>query len=62
MTGEIINLRLARKRRKRALKQAEADQNRIIHGRSKTDKERDRKHRDEAARHLDGHRRDRDDR
>ena len=61
MTGEVINLRLARKRKKRALKQAEADQNRISHGRSKADKERDRTHRDQADRNLDGHRRERDD-
>lgn len=54
--GDLVNLRLVRKRRARDLKQAEAAENRSKFGRTR--QERDRRQ-DEAARadrHLDGHR------
>ena len=38
MTGEIVNLRRVRKDRARTAKEAEAAQNRAIHGRSKSER------------------------
>lgn len=38
MAAEILNLRLARKRRKRSDQEAAAQQNRIVHGRTKSEK------------------------
>ncbi|MGP2493171.1 DUF4169 family protein [Mesorhizobium sp. PUT5] len=55
--AEIVNLRLARKQRQRADKERAADQNRIIHGRPKAEREHDRLVTDKAGRFLDGHRR-----
>ena len=39
MTGEVVNLRLARKRKLRAQSAAEADANRAKHGRTKAEKQ-----------------------
>lgn len=58
MTGEVVNLRLARKKKKRAEAEAAAEANRISHGLSKAEKKRLKAHADAAARHLDGHRKD----
>lgn len=55
--AEIVNLRTARKRRERAEKERRADENRSLHGRSKTEKTAlaTRRERERAA--HDGHRR-----
>ena len=56
--AEIVNLRTARKRKARADKDAEAEQNRITFGRTKAEKNETRAKADLAARRLDSHRRD----
>ncbi len=38
MTGNVVNLRMARKRKERAKKEANAEQNRISFGRTKHEK------------------------
>ncbi|MEP2946116.1 MAG: DUF4169 family protein [Lentilitoribacter sp.] len=38
MTGNVVNLRMARKRKDRAQKEANAEQNRISFGRTKQEK------------------------
>ena len=38
MTGNVVNLRMARKRKNRAQKEANAEQNRISYGRTKQEK------------------------
>lgn len=38
MTGNVVNLRMARKRKDRAQKEAKAEQNRISFGRTKKEK------------------------
>lgn len=38
MTGNVVNLRMARKRKNRAQKEANAEQNRISFGRNKQEK------------------------
>lgn len=38
MTGDVVNLRMARKRKDRAKKQVNAEQNRITFGRTKQEK------------------------
>ena len=58
--AEIVNLRLARKARKREADEATAAQNRVLNGRTKAQKAADRAERDRAARELDAHRRDGD--
>ena len=52
--AEIINLRQARKRRERADKEAEAAENRVRHGRTKADSERQAKDRNKSKKALDG--------
>ncbi|MBW3095889.1 DUF4169 family protein [Pseudohoeflea coraliihabitans] len=39
MTGEIVNLRMARKRKRRATAEDEAARNRLSHGRSKAERQ-----------------------
>lgn len=58
--AEIVNLRMARKARKRAEDTAAAAQNRALSSRSKAQKQKDRAERDRAARGLDGHKREGD--
>jgi len=60
--AEIVNLRIARKRKRRADAQDVAETNRALHGRSKADKRVTEAEREAAQRHLDGHRRDAPDR
>lgn len=38
MNGDVVNLRMARKRRDRAAKEASAERNRFEHGRTKTER------------------------
>ena len=55
--AEIVNLRRARKHRQRADKARAAEQNRALHGRPKSERERDRLAAGKAVRFLEGHRR-----
>jgi hypothetical protein len=54
----VVNLRLARKRRKRAESERAAAENRAIHGRPKAEKERRRLDKERSAAFIDGHRRE----
>lgn len=58
MTGEIINLRQARKAKARTDKDQKAAENRRLHGRTKAEKAADKKAKDKAASHIDGHKRE----
>ncbi|HEX7822853.1 MAG TPA: DUF4169 family protein [Sphingobium sp.] len=58
--AEIINLRTARKTRKRADDAALADQNRAKFGRTRAEKDRDRMEAERLARQVDGARREGD--
>ena len=53
--AEIVNLRMARKRKARAGREAEAAENRVLHGRSKAEKERDRANGEKDRNFIDGH-------
>jgi hypothetical protein len=59
MSGEIVNLRQARKARKKAEAEAQAAENRIRFGRTKAERKAARSEADLAGRRLEGHRRDR---
>ena len=54
--GEVVNLRMARKRRRRDDETRRADENRIRHGMTKASKTADRAERRRAEAALDGHR------
>lgn len=56
--AEIVNLRLARKQKARADKDARAEQNRVTFGRSKAEKQKTAAEKALADRHVDGHKRD----
>lgn len=56
--AEIVNLRLARKQKARADKDARAEQNRVTFGRSKAEKQKTAAEKARADRHVDGHKRD----
>jgi hypothetical protein len=58
MSGEVVNLRRARKARQRTERELAADENRRRHGRSKAEKQADATARHKAERHVDGHKRD----
>jgi hypothetical protein len=53
--AEIVNLRRARKAKAREEKDAEAAANRLLHGRTKADKQRLQAESDRAGRILEGH-------
>ena len=55
--ANIINLRRARKQKARSVKEQEAEQNRLLHGKSKAEKLRDRHVAEKSKAFLDGHRR-----
>ena len=57
--GEIVNLRQVRKQKTRAEKEKLAGENRALHGRSKTEKNRDQLIADKAEKFVAGHRRER---
>ena len=59
--AEIINLRQKRKEKGRAGKEATAQQNRLLHGRTKQEKKLSAKETEVAKRHLDGHKRETED-
>ncbi len=56
--AEIVNLRQFRKNKQRDEAAKTADQNRTIHGRSKTEKQQHRAEKAAAKTFLDGHRRE----
>ncbi len=58
MSAEIVNLRQARKRKKRADKEATAQENRVEFGRSKAEREATRKAREDLLRQVDAHKLD----
>ncbi|MGE3306059.1 MAG: DUF4169 family protein [Rhizobiaceae bacterium] len=62
MTGEIVNLRQARKRRKRDERDEVAQRNRAMFGRPKAERELQRRNAEQDAARLDAHRRGESDR
>lgn len=56
--ADIVNLRQVRKQKARADKAAQADQNRIVFGRTKAEKLKQSADKAKAERDLDGHKRD----
>lgn len=58
MTGKIVNLRRARKRKAREQARAEADANAARHGQTKAEQTLCEAREDLEARRLDGHRRE----
>lgn len=56
--AEIINLRMARKQKARADKEAQAAQNRISFGRTKAEKQQAAAEKALADKRIDGHRRE----
>jgi hypothetical protein len=59
VTGEIVNLRRARKAKARTDHETAAQANRIVHGLTKTERAVTRLQRESDARKLDAHRRER---
>lgn len=57
--GEVVNLRLIRKRKARSEREAEAEQSRARHGRTKAERLRDSAAAGRETAFLDGHRRER---
>ena len=53
--ADIVNLRMARKRKGREDRERLADQNRLLHGRSKAEKSSTKAETERAAAILDGH-------
>jgi hypothetical protein len=60
MSGDVVNLRMARKKRDRAAREATAERNRFEHGRSKAERDLARARNNKAARDHDASRRDPD--
>ncbi len=58
MTGEVVNLRKARKARQRAAREAVAAENRVRHGTPKGERRAEEARTDLALRRLDAHRLD----
>lgn len=56
MTGEIVNLRKARKARARSEAEARAAENRVLFGRTKAERKALETEQDRARRTIDGHR------
>lgn len=56
--GEVVNLRMVRKRSARVEKERAASENRALHGRGKAQRKADEAERKREATRLDGHRRD----
>ena len=54
--GEVVNLRIARKRRRREDEARQADENRVCHGLTKAEKTVARSERRRSVDALDGHR------
>lgn len=58
MSGKVFNLRSVRKARARSDKRARGDENAAKHGRSKANRDADKRIAERLDRHLDGHRKD----
>ena len=56
--ADIINLRSARKQKARADKDAQAQQNRVLFGRTKAEKLKQAAEKAQADKHIEGHKRD----
>ena len=56
--ADIINLRNARKQKARAEKETQAEQNRILFGRTKAEKLKQATEKAQADKHIEGHKRD----
>jgi hypothetical protein len=56
--GDVVSLKLHRKRKARAEREAEADQNRIDHGLTRQERELIEARNEKAAKDLDGNKRD----
>ncbi|MEO5322413.1 DUF4169 family protein [Mesorhizobium sp. CC13] len=56
--ADIVNLRQFRKQKARSEREATAEQNRALHGRTKAERQRDLLEADRAGKFIDGHRRD----
>ena len=54
--GDIVNLRKFRKQAKKRDDAERADVNRVVHGRTKAERELDEQRKIKLHRHLDGHR------
>lgn len=54
--ADIVNLRMARKHKARMGKERSAEQNRALFGRSKAEREQDKRTAEASAKFLDGHR------
>ncbi|WP_182419723.1 DUF4169 family protein [Bartonella sp. HY038] len=59
--GDIVNLRLFKKQKERKSKEQLADENRQIHGRTKIEKNFDKRHHEKADQFLDNNRLHHDD-
>jgi hypothetical protein len=58
--SEVINLRQQRKAKVRTGKEKQAEQNRLVHGQTKTEKQRSKLEAERTKRHLDGHKQETD--
>jgi hypothetical protein len=58
--AEIINLNRARKARQKAGAKAAAEANRLLHGRTRADRDAQKIERERADRHIEGHKREDD--
>ncbi|GAA2816229.1 uncharacterized protein DUF4169 [Aminobacter aminovorans] len=58
--ADIVNLRQFKKQKARTEREALADRNRALHGRSKAEKQRDQLTSERADKFVDDHRRERD--
>ena len=56
--ADIINLRNVRKQKARAEKETQAEQNRILFGRTKAEKLKQAAEKAQADKHVEGHKRD----
>lgn len=54
--SNVVNLRLARKRKERAEKETAAAENRVLHGRSKAERQRDVTNKQKSEAFVEGHR------
>ena len=57
--ADIVNLRHFKKQKARSDREAQAEQNRALHGRTKAEKQRDRLTIEQAEKFVEAHRRDR---
>lgn len=57
MSGDVVNLRRARKARERAERDKTAAEHRTLFGRTRIERETSQSDRERAAHHLDNHRR-----